>query len=353
MKKITKLLLIAGFILAGQCVVYGQQGKIALHHNGGLTIYTDLTIALAGAQNGDTLYLPGGTVYCSSGVTINKTLTIIGAGHFPDSTAATYKTVIPTTVYVLTGADNGSLSGIQCENLEFGTGYSAQNVNNYRIERCKIGTLRPSQDNTSTSQNIQIYENVIENLVGSNYGWPPVYLGFSTAIFEKNIFGTIQYEKVALFNNNIFYSPAYTFTLSMSTFNNCIIIYTGSNQAFFIGSTNTIFNNTLVCKNDTNGLTLYYTGMSNNPVNSEYVGNTFINAASGIFSYSNNYHLKTTSNGHNAGTDGTDIGIFGTQFPAKDGAVPFNPHISSKSIGTVVSPSGTLSVDVKVSAQDR
>ncbi|MEI7983947.1 MAG: hypothetical protein WCI71_20035 [Bacteroidota bacterium] len=71
------------------------------------------------------------------------------------------------------------------------------------------------------------------------------------------------------------------------------------------------------------------------------------------FSYTNNYHLKSTSNGHNAGTDGTDVGIYGTLIPYKEAAVPFNPHISSKSIGSTTNPTGTLDVDIRVSAQDR
>jgi len=72
MKKMTQFLLIAGLILAGQCLVYGQLPKIALQHNGGLTVYTNLTLALAGAANGDTIYLPGGPVYSSGDITINS-----------------------------------------------------------------------------------------------------------------------------------------------------------------------------------------------------------------------------------------------------------------------------------------
>ena len=206
MKKITQLLLIAGLILAGQCFVYGQSGKIALQHNGGLTLYTDLTLAMAGAVDGDTLYLPGGTVYVSGNAWfyINKRLTIIGAGHNPDSTSATYKTVVPVPVYIVTGADNGSLTGIQCDGLSFGSTNSDENINNYKIERCKIERLYPSIDNVSTSSNIIISENVITMLVFSTYQGN---LGFLSVLFEKNIFGPDSYYiKDALFNNNIFYN---------------------------------------------------------------------------------------------------------------------------------------------------
>ncbi|MEI7983085.1 MAG: hypothetical protein WCI71_15655, partial [Bacteroidota bacterium] len=93
MKKLTKLLLFAGLILAGHSIVYGQQAKIALQHSGSMTTFTDITLALAASVNGDTLYLPGGPIYASGTILIDKSLTIIGVGHYPDSTTATYQTV--------------------------------------------------------------------------------------------------------------------------------------------------------------------------------------------------------------------------------------------------------------------
>jgi hypothetical protein len=98
---------------------------------------------------------------------------------------------------------------------------------------------------------------------------------------------------------------------------------------------------------------LNYLGVVNNQITQEATTSTFNNANTPSFSYTNNYHLKTTSNGHNAGNDGTDVGLYGTLIPYKESAVPFNPHISSKTIGTVTTPTGTLNVDIKVSAQDR
>ncbi len=348
----TKVLLFAGFLFAGQYHVFGQTGKIALHHNGGVALYTNLNTALSGAVNGDTIYLPGGTVFVSTNPYINKSLTIVGAGHHPDSTQATSRTVIPVSIYIASGADNGKLTGIQCQTVFFGSTYSDQNVNNYILERCNIGDLFPSYDNNSTSQNIMITENIISYL--HDYSYNTGIVGFSSALFEKNIFGpNSHYSKDALFVNNIFYCYYNYFNFQKGTYNNNIILCTANASTFSIGSTYTTFNNTLVCKLDTSALTVTYSGMYNNPINPESAVNTFVNAMTTDFSYSNNYHLKATSNGHNAGTDGTDVGIFGTQFPAKEGAVPFNPHISHKNIGTAVTPTGVLNVDVRVSAQDR
>ena len=67
--------------------------------------------------------------------------------------------------------------------------------------------------------------------------------------------------------------------------------------------------------------------------------------------FHNNYRLKSTSLGHNAGTDGTDIGIYGGVFPWKDGSMPSNPHIISKTIPGTTDASGNLNVNIKVEAE--
>jgi len=355
MKKITQLLLIAGFILAGQCFVYGQYGKIARQHSGNLTTFTDLTLALAASVNGDTLYLPGGPVYASNAtITIDKSLTIIGAGHYPDSTVATYQTTIAGTIRIVTGADGGVLCGVKCNDLWFGTSASNQDVINYRIMRCNItGELYPSFTGQSLSQNILISECIIN----TSSVWTSNY--FTTVLLEKNIIHvdpTYYYGGSGLFNNCIFYNGYVTFftNSAYNTFNNCIIIQSGPNSNLSIGSTLTIFNNLLVSYIlPTNPSVTYNGPYFFNTITKEPTTSTFVNANTTSFAYTNNYHVQATSNGHNAGNDGTDVGIYGTPIPYKESAVPFNPHISSKTIGTVTTPTGTLNVDIKVSAQDR
>jgi hypothetical protein len=355
MKKLTQVLIITGFILTGQCLVYGQLGKTSLQHGGSLTTYTDLTTALTASVNGDTVYLPGGSVFASnSTITIDKNLVIIGAGHYPDSTGATYQTVISKNIRILTGADGGMLCGVRCNNLIFGTSVSNQNVNNYRIVRCYIGDFQPSFSGQSTSENILISENVIKGYAG----WKNNY--FSSVLFEKNIFGPLYenfYGGYATFNNCIFHKDGfypYFFTSSgPCTFNNCIIVLdTYAYYSLTIGSTLTVFNGLLVSYLTGTPSIYYYDGTLFTQL-TELAANTFMNTMTDNFIYTNNYHLKPTSIGHNAGTDGTDIGIYGTSYPYKEAAVPFNPHISSKNIGNATNPTGTLNVDIKVSAQDR
>ena len=352
MKKLTQLFLIAGFILAGHCFTYGQYGKIALQHSGNVTTFTDLTAAITASVNGDTLYLPGGTIFASgSTITIYKSLTIFGAGHYPDSTTATSQTLISKNIYINTGADGGLLCGVKCNSLCFGNSVDNQNVNNFRIIRCYIGTFTPAYSGQSTSQNILISENVVVQVSTSS--------GFSSVLYEKNIFHYFNISPYsATFNNNIFYVSDYYFMVygsSVGLFNNNIIIYSQSAPSynFVIGSSNTVFNNTLFSWIYYTSGIVTYNGTFTSRIGIEKATDTFINATTATFSYSNNYHLNPTSIGHNAGGDGTDVGIYGTLYPCKDGAVPSNPHIISKNIGIATNPTGTLNVDIKVSAQDR
>lgn len=353
MKNRKQLFLIAGFLLTTHCFVLAQPGKIGLQHSNAVTTFTDLTAALAASVNGDTLYLPGGTVFASNPtVTINKGLTIIGAGHYPDSTTATYQTIIPGTIFIVTGADGGLLTGVKCNELRFGTSVATQNVNNFRITRCNItGQFYPSFSGLSTSQNILISECIINNCSS----WSGNY--FASVLFEKDIIyvtASTPYGGTGLFNNCIFYNTYSTFfnNSAANVLNNCIVIHSASNS-LTIGGSATITNNLLVSYVSPTNPVISYNGVINNPITKELTSSTFINANTTSFSYANNYHLLQSSHGHNAGTDGTDVGLYGTMIPYKESAVPFNPHISSKTIGSTTNTTGTLNVDIKVSAQDR
>ena len=69
-----------------------SQNLIAVQNGNTPAFYTVLDSAIIHAQNGDTVYIPGGTF--SLNVPVTKSLHIIGVGHNPDSTLATGKTVI-------------------------------------------------------------------------------------------------------------------------------------------------------------------------------------------------------------------------------------------------------------------
>ncbi|MBL4585431.1 MAG: hypothetical protein JKX84_00010, partial [Flavobacteriales bacterium] len=59
------------------------------------------------------------------------------------------------------------------------------------------------------------------------------------------------------------------------------------------------------------------------------------------------------SPGAGAGTDGTDVGIYGGSYPYKHGAVPFNPHVQINQIDNQTNGQGELPVNIRVAAQER
>jgi len=91
---------------------------------------------------------------------------------------------------------------------------------------------------------------------------------------------------------------------------------------------------------------------SNNIVGQEQ-SSIFINQEGNTFNYTHDYHLQTSSPGKNAGTDGTDVGIYGGIYPWKEGSIPFNPHFQQVQVSPKTDANGNLNVNIKVEAQER
>ncbi len=77
----------------------------------------------------------------------------------------------------------------------------------------------------------------------------------------------------------------------------------------------------------------------------------FVDYSTTGFSYANDYHLKDDCPGKGYGTDGYDLGIYGSRYPFKDGGLPTIPHYLSSQISTELNSEGKLPVDIKVQAQ--
>lgn len=73
--------------------------------------HLSLTAAVDAASDGDYIYMPGGT-YNIGGLDITKRLNLIGAGHYPDSTEATGRTVLAGTLYFSEGSSHSMLQGV-------------------------------------------------------------------------------------------------------------------------------------------------------------------------------------------------------------------------------------------------
>ncbi len=314
-----------------------SQQRVALHHNGTTTIFSGsqpFVDAYNAAVSGDTIYLPGVELAVPSA--INKRLVILGVGHYPDSTVATGITSIGS-VTLQSGAAGSHFEGIKfnssfafttnvkidsvtlCRNYINGNisiaGTAGENISNGIVIKENIITGGLNAQNTG---NIQVFNNLIYSItnIASN-GW-----------IANNIVGRISSGINPLAN------------IHQSRFENNIIAWSSginncSNNQFI----KNIFNNDP-------------TGIANNIWQDNWVGqdfNALFENYQQFFTYEADYNLKMP--GSFSGTTGNQVGLYGGLYPAKPGAVPSNPHISSKSIGSSVNEQGKLEVQIKAIAQ--
>jgi hypothetical protein len=330
-----------------------SQAYITLQHGSDASVHTILDSAIVHAQNGDYIYIPGGSFTLNT--PINKRLYIYGTGHYPDSTRVTNESKINGDVIFITGADSGLISGIYITgSTKFGTSSTNQVVNGYTIMRCYLGLgilLAWNYGNT-TSSGFYIAENIIANNVNSGNA--------QNVMFEKNIFQwSVGNDNGTIYRNNIFLlNPVNSSQTPLGNTNPASIKNCLFENNIILDATNPINYNGIYTLNCTfnNNIFIYNQGfpdatnVGSNNVVGQAQGSIFVNMPSNSFNYTYDYHLQESSPGNNAGTDGFDIGIYGTGEPYKDGAVPVTPHIRQKSIS---SSNNTINVNIKVAAQDR
>lgn len=344
MKKITSIALF-GLILFLASPTHAQT-MIAVQNETGSTFYTSLDLAITNAKSGDYIYLPGGNFTIS--VPINKQLQIVGVGHNPDSCAVTGITQVTGTFYILLGSDHGSITGLNISGgiyfYDANKGRSKDvNINYYSIERCKIlGGVEIGVHATNIIINECILDMGYGYLSGNGSGFSEGFQ-LSKCIIQRSQIAF--FDSNAYFINNIFIADQNVwYDIHSCYFRNNVFRGTILNANNFSCSYN-LFQNNLF--NSGCGLDATYNSFRNNITGP--VTTLFKNQSGTVFDYKQDYHILDTSPAHNAGTDGTDLGIYGTGSPWKEGSLPSNPHIQSKSISTV---NGNLNVKVKVAAQD-
>ncbi|MDD4218432.1 MAG: right-handed parallel beta-helix repeat-containing protein [Bacteroidales bacterium] len=342
MKNLKQLLIIV--LLFSTCTLFAQQ-RVALHSNGATTIFSGanpFTDAYNAAANGDTLYLPGGVIPFPA--TIDKGLVIIGAGHYPDSTTATGKTVLSGSLTIRGEADKLWLEGIELTgNINF---YNNHKVDSVTIRRCKFTSLEYTGNGTTPCVDNVIRENVING--GVNFG------NATSSILSNNIIsGQISYaNNIGISNNILFHDPSSTYYSALFLYSNTCLISNniilrnngGGSNIYQECNLNSFINNIfrVVPNTGTNTFTTNY--------NSVDIATVFVNQSGNVFDYTQDYHLVNPAT--YLGTDGSQVGIYGGMYPIKDGAVPQNPHIQLKNMAPTTDVNGDLQIQIQVEAQD-
>ena len=312
------------------------QKLFALHHGGAVSFYTTLQNAHDAAVSGDTIYLPGGIF---GGISLTRSLTLIGVGHHPDSTLSTGRTTL-SNLDIHDAADNSFITGINIT----GTLSSNGNIANVTISRCYLGGGMVFNGGAAT--NWIIYENYIGTYYCYYFGPCGEFSFYYTGASSTNF----------LLTNNIIQSHGGNFNLSEITHN---VFLSGNlaasqsqikNNVFYPGANTNNSNNCEWLNNLNNGVN----GTSGNSTGSgNYLDNApltsvFVSYNGSNTFYQNDFHVVNQTY---LGNDGTPVGIYGGPFPWKVGSLPFTPHIRAKTISSTTNPDGTLHINITVKAQ--
>jgi hypothetical protein len=270
------------------------------NHTGDIAMYSSLPTAISSATAGDSIYVfPSPTSY--GNITINKKLTLMGAGYYSSSTYTTNIDYISLENCSQSNFYGISISGITCSTY----------IRKLIIARCffKVNvTINGSNitliNNVFYGTNIYLDLGNSDSVVVSNNIFCHKWIGFNV---DPTLIRNSSKSSVII-SNNLFFnynSNAYCF----SDISNAIV----DNNIFYkenpYGLSKCFTNNNLVFKG-TDSLP-YGDNSGENNINSK--DPEFVNMQSlNYFTFSGDYHLKDTSPGKNAGTDSTDVGIYGS-----------------------------------------
>lgn len=314
MKKIAHYTLSICFLASSHFLT----GKVITVNNSDTKIaqYSDLQTAIDYSGLDDTIYVhpspnpyspPSGT----SAININRRLTIIGGGYAPTETQYGWSTIITTLNLDSVPSDpitgnkfpisGTKIIGCNISNLDYNF---ADYKTDITIERCMISYLGVR------GLRYKIINCLISNLDVNNYGSLVVSNNFIGAITQSN-------KSTVIFTNNIFYPRSgydALSAISYANFSNNIFYSNKPDPSSYCTFNNNFMVHSVVWTPLPSGTN---TGAGNfNNLNPQFVaGNLPANISLGdLPKY--NWALVSTSKGIKAGTDGTDIGIYGgTGYP--------------------------------------
>ena len=318
-------------------------------------VFSDLNTAILAAPENSNITLSGGSFHVPGGFALDKTLHFVGAGIHTDSTNATGATILNTSgsdLFALTsGASGSSFTGIWFNNegnvtLSLGTGPGDQVVTGVDFLRCMfqkevvLGVQEPS--NSSSAFTECIFHGRLIGAGGTSV--------VNRCIFDSNP-GTggmiVTFRPTGLSLLNCIVLGGKTDFCENATISNCVFTRQGSGAIWQSNNStvsNCIFSYSEIFSN-TSG------AVSNDNIVNQPAAEIFVNELDGQYQFTDDVHLAGNSPGVGAGTDGTDIGIYGTSSPYKPGGVPHVPHYRQVDVAKGTTPNGALLMNVKVAVQ--
>jgi hypothetical protein len=340
------------------CLILQAQVFVIERGSNTTLTFSNIKAAVDVLQDNDRLYLPPGEIslkgYTWTGydedrnetntLVINKNVSIYGAGYADGANSTIIK---DGTLVIGKDADGSSVTGILADKVSY-THFILDDVSNVVITRCKIGNsiyLYGSGNNIVFSE-CEISAVFSGTWISGQESNMPVT--FAKCIFSG--FGDSSF-KYATVSNSLFLMAGSTPFPNNSSFSNNIFVINQSNTEAVLSlhlsaSNNTFSYNLFVGGSIVNLYPENNNTFSHNITNEPYE-NVFVDPANG------DYHLQAGCSGKNAGSDGRDVGIYGTAIPFKENKMPSNPHFITKIISPETDETSKLPVNIKIEAQDR
>lgn len=340
---------------------YGQTIRVAdnnLNAPAGANVFASLQDAVDAAVDGDIIQVtPSPDDY--GNVTINRRLTVYGIGLDPDrdmpyrsevgritfghnvlfQTDSTVVTGLVVAGVTFSGGSGVTLSDIVIEGCRITStiGVNSGSVDNLRIRDCLISAgSRPSINFLGDASNLLITNNILYNL--------STYLGG----------GAISADNHAVISNNIFIASTNSSRSAFLTARDCIVannIFYGVRPGSGSGSERNEYHNNLTFGTSVDDLPPAGTGNTgaDNLVGVNPLLENFPLDGSNTFDFAYDFRLQAGSPAIGAGSDGTDIGIFGgsSPFDTLPRVLPSLPFIEEFNASNVVRQGGNLNVTVK------
>lgn len=316
--------------------------------------FSNIDTAMAAANPSDTIYISG-SMYGYGNFTITKPITIIGTGVNPQKQ-------LPYTSVVNDIGMSANLSNVSIKGLIIsGSLTMAYGTQNFNLEYCffSAGIVRLNSACTDNkisncifqaggyNRNIDGFDPcggyysgcfnlLIQNCIfsGNVSG-----LNIPGTVIQNNIFlGSLAFNGTNIINNGGCYTTSYVIN---ATIQNNIFYGADPNQY----QSGCAFNNNITYHPSNTFAALSGTGNLDN-VNPQFVN---FPAGGGAFGWAYNFDLQATSPGNNAGTDGTDIGYLGGNFPSSTFGETYNmPVIRQMNItNTNVPQNGNVNVKLR------
>ena len=358
-----RIIIISFCFLASFTCLHIKAQVFVIERGSSFLTYKTIGTAINALQDDDILYIPPG-VHDIAGMTwkgyngagnftntlaITKKVTIIGAGYWvPDKSSTIANSGSGVGVFVLTENASGSvITGIRFE-----TELRFDHVSNIQMDRC--GANQATYFGGTGENNI-LTECTFSPITKGSSSYRSGGSGVSVVANKCTFWSTTtQFHSSTVWNSNFFmisYSNNNYFVADNSYFWNNIFIHNdptnvlSSNRNFGLQQVNnSVFNNNLwvsVGAIDSHGSNTFTKNMT-----ATSVDNVFTNYSAG------DYRLLSTCVGKNAGTDGTDVGIYGTQVPFKTNRLPFVPHIIMDKKLLYTDGDGKLPVNITIEAQE-